>query len=125
VNEVDDLVLSRTQLVVRAANAVYEMHDLLASLGPSSHRQEEREGPAVHGGFKEVRASRNHVSALITQDELQEWLNIKQRTRLMRKLQELKIPYVLGGGGRICTTQKAIDSGLTGASVPKARIEFA
>jgi hypothetical protein len=64
------------------------------------------------------------LTNLITEEQLQEWLNTKQRTRLMRALQELKIPYVLGGGGRICTTQGAIDGALTGA-VPTARIEFA
>ena len=62
---------------------------------------------------------------LITEDQLQEWLGIKQRTRLMRTLQELKIPYVFGGGGRICTTQGAIDRALSGAPAPEARIEFA
>jgi hypothetical protein len=66
------------------------------------------------------------MTTLITEDQLQEWLGIKQRTRLMRALQELKIPYVLGGGGRICTTQGAIDQALVGApAVQEEEIEFA
>ncbi len=63
---------------------------------------------------------------LITEDQLKEWLDIKQRTRLMRKLQELKIPYVCGARGRICTTQGAIDQALVGApAAQEDEIEFA
>jgi hypothetical protein len=66
------------------------------------------------------------MSGLITEDQLQEWLGIKQRTRLMRTLRELKIPYALGGGGRICTTQSAIDQALVGAiAVQEEEIDFA
>jgi hypothetical protein len=61
------------------------------------------------------------MTTLISEDQLQDWLGIKQRTRLMRTLQELKIPYILGGGGRICTTQGAIDSALTGAPKQQKR----
>jgi hypothetical protein len=62
---------------------------------------------------------------LITEDQLREWLGIRQRTRLMRTLQELKIPYVVGAGGRICTTQAAIDQAIVGTpAVQQEEIEF-
>jgi hypothetical protein len=61
----------------------------------------------------------------IAEDQLKEWLGIKQRTRLMRALHDMRIPYVLGAGGRICTTQGAIDSALYGAAaVQEEEIEF-
>lgn len=63
---------------------------------------------------------------LITEDQLKEWLGIERRTPLMRKLQELKIPYGLGGGGRICTTLGAIDRALVGeGAVQEEEITFA
>lgn len=67
-------------------------------------------------------AGRSGMTALVTEKELQEWLGIKQRTRLMKTLRDAKIPYMFGGGGRICTTQGAIDQSLFGAN-PKEKEE--
>jgi hypothetical protein len=66
------------------------------------------------------------TTMLITEDQLREWLGIRQRTRLMRTLQELKISYVVRAGGRICTTQAAIDQAIVGTpTVQQEEIEFA
>jgi len=155
VNEVDDLVLSRTQLVVRAANALHgsvrhriEWNELYQSgvIG-RAHQPVKKFNPdrgipfdgyayprirqaiidsirkalGRSPGDREFRSKMMPMSALVTEEELREWLYIKQRGRLMRMLTELKIPNHLAGGGRVCTTQAAIDQSLVGTHKEKTR----
>lgn len=51
---------------------------------------------------------------LLDEDALKAWSGYSQRARLEEWLRERKIPYTRGQGGRICTTQAAIDAALMG-----------
>lgn len=57
------------------------------------------------------------MSSLVSQDELLEKFGFTRPGDLRRRLDELRIPYYLGKGGRILTTIEAINQGLIGAQV--------
>lgn len=63
-------------------------------------------------------------SGLLTQDELMEWLNIHQRSRLEARLRELRIPYVYGREKTLCTTLSAVNDAIIGREYPQDDIEF-
>ncbi|WP_299945872.1 hypothetical protein [uncultured Microbulbifer sp.] len=52
------------------------------------------------------------MSTLLQEKELKAWLNCARRGDLVRLLDEAKIPYVIGIGGCISTSQGAIDGAL-------------
>ena len=49
-----------------------------------------------------------------TEDELKALFNVKQRAALVRKLDKARIPYMVGGGDTIVTTQTAMNAALVG-----------
>jgi len=63
---------------------------------------------------------------LLSEDDLKNWLGFSRRLDLERHLQNIRIPYVYGKGGRICTTIAAVDKVLIGGkeSTPSEEIEF-
>lgn len=62
---------------------------------------------------------------LVTEPDLMDWLGIHKHTLLEKRLRELKIPYIYGAKGKICTTQAAIDYALLGKEPEKYEpIEF-
>jgi hypothetical protein len=62
---------------------------------------------------------------LITQDDLSQWLDFKQRADIERTLQERGIRYIIGKGGKICTTLDAINEVLKKPTGNFDEIEFA
>lgn len=63
---------------------------------------------------------------LLSEDDLKNWLGFSRRLDLERHLQNIRIPYVYGKGGKICTTISAVDKVLIGGkeSTPSEEIEF-
>jgi hypothetical protein len=54
------------------------------------------------------------VNALLSEQELKDWLNVKQRAKLLNLLETQSIPYLIGGGGTIVTTRTAMDQAMLG-----------
>lgn len=52
------------------------------------------------------------MKSLITEQELKEWTGYGQRSALEKFLRESRIPFMLGKGNIIITTQAAIDAAL-------------
>ncbi|WP_368457458.1 hypothetical protein [Microbulbifer sp. TYP-18] len=52
------------------------------------------------------------MSELLEEDQLKAWLNCERRKDLIRLLNRARIPYVVGIGGCIATSQGAIDGTL-------------
>lgn len=54
------------------------------------------------------------TAELLSEEDLKTWLHVKQRARLVAILDEKGIPYMIGGGGTIVTTQTAMNKALVG-----------
>lgn len=52
------------------------------------------------------------MSELLTEEELKDWLNCERRGDLVRTLKKACIPYAVGVGGCIVTSQGAVDGAL-------------
>lgn len=62
---------------------------------------------------------------LLDEDDLKSWLGFQQRTALIERLKEQKIPYFYGKGGAVCTTVGAVESALCGRkTAAEDSIEF-
>ncbi|MCO1336530.1 hypothetical protein MO867_19540 [Microbulbifer sp. OS29] len=57
------------------------------------------------------------MSGLLQEEELKSWLNCERRGDLIRALRRARIPYAIGVGGCIVTSQGAIDGALLQSSV--------
>lgn len=67
---------------------------------------------------------RTGAPGLIMQEDLMRWLGWEQPARIERFLLKHGIPYFHGKGGRLCTTQAAIDSRLVKEVPRRPEIEF-
>lgn len=56
------------------------------------------------------------MSGLLQEEELKSWLNCDRRADLIRALRKAQIPYAIGVGGCIVTSQGAIDGALLQSS---------
>lgn len=61
----------------------------------------------------------------ITEERLKELFGYKNRATLVRHMKNCHIPYYIGQGGRIWTTQAALDSPLLGKKNDQPEIDFA
>ncbi len=59
---------------------------------------------------------------LLTEESLMEWSGYQRRADIMHWLDDRGIPYWLGKGGRICTTQAAVDAAMLQEAV-KGRVD--
>lgn len=57
------------------------------------------------------------MSELLSEQDLKDWLHVKQRACLVRILEDKGIPYMIGGGGTIVTTQTAMNQALLGVKI--------
>lgn len=64
------------------------------------------------------------MKALVTQDDLSEWLGYKQRADIERVLKEHRIKYIVGRGGRIATTIDKINEAMSTSATAVTEIEF-
>lgn len=56
---------------------------------------------------------------LVSEESLLEWLGYSRRADAMRWLEEHGISYWLGKGGRICTTQAAVDAAIVAETIAR------
>lgn len=61
------------------------------------------------------------MDALIREEQLLDWLGYTRRFDAMKWLDEHGVPYWYGRGGRICTTQAAIDTVMTALALNEAK----
>jgi hypothetical protein len=61
------------------------------------------------------------MDSLIREEGLLEWLGYSRRSDAMKWLDEHGVPYWYGRGGRICTTQAAIDTVMTAIATHEAK----
>lgn len=60
--------------------------------------------------------------ALLSEDELLDWLGYSQRGKLEERLRQLGVPIIYGRGNRICTTLDALNAAL-GVQPAAERVE--
>lgn len=61
------------------------------------------------------------MDSLIREEGLLEWLGYSRRGDALKWLDEHGVPYWFGKGGRICTTQTAIDTVMTAIALNEAK----